>query len=179
MSKLWIGIDPGVDGAIAVFTATGLRLYDMPSAQSGKGRRIDPLALAGILAKYGQANCDVAIELVHAFPGQGVSSCFSFGHSLGVIEGVVASIGLPYELVSPVRWRKVMMADFAKAETPKERKAQSVLAASRLYPAYAEQFRGPKGGIEDGRADATLLAAYLARARGGAAVTPSGSMAAL
>jgi crossover junction endodeoxyribonuclease RuvC len=38
-------------------------------------------------------------------PGQGVSSVWTFGHSVGVIHGVVAALGLRLELVSPAKWK--------------------------------------------------------------------------
>ena len=39
-------------------------------------------------------------------PGQGVSSTFTFGHSAGVVEGVVAGAGIPLTLISPQSWKK-------------------------------------------------------------------------
>jgi crossover junction endodeoxyribonuclease RuvC len=166
-----IGIDPGLDGAIAALLPTGLgftlRIVDMPVIKAGKKRKTDIPELARLLANYAPGATHFGVELAHSYPHQGVASCFSFGHGLGVIEGILGALGHSYELVSPQRWRRVMLADFQAAATPAERKAQSVQAARRLFP--QGQFVGPRGGALDGRADATLLAEYQRRALGGAA----------
>jgi len=38
--------------------------------------------------------------------GQGVSSTFSFGHSAGVVEGLIAGMGIPYSKITPQAWKK-------------------------------------------------------------------------
>ena len=39
-------------------------------------------------------------------PKQGVTSSFNFGHSAGVIAGVLASLEIPTLMVTPQRWKK-------------------------------------------------------------------------
>jgi crossover junction endodeoxyribonuclease RuvC len=48
------------------------------------------------------------IERVFAMSGQGVTSVFSFGRSLGAIEGVIAARSIKTTLVTPQVWQKAM-----------------------------------------------------------------------
>lgn len=158
-----VGIDPGKDGAVAVIDQGGnLIVFDTPTAKTGKKREYDLRAMVELLRPY-QSATRAAIERQAAMPGQGVVSMFSTGEGYGIWLGMLAALGMAYEIVMPQRWRKIMLAGYQKAETPEQRKAQSVLHAQRLFPAHAAQFRGPRGGMLDGRADATLIAEYLRR----------------
>lgn len=103
-----IAIDPGISGCIAVLNEMDGTLIDhqhMPTVKMGKRNRVNAAALAGFLLQYkGSHHC--YIEKVGAMPGQGVASMFSFGHSAGLAEGVVAALGIPMTLVTPQTWKK-------------------------------------------------------------------------
>src|SRR5690625_585132 len=100
-----IGIDPGVSGAIAVLGADHPGLHDMPVMAKGKGnkRQVNAAALADLLSQAREIGDDtvVMLEQVGAMPGQGVSSTFGFGESLGVVRGVCGALRLPLQLVTP------------------------------------------------------------------------------
>ena len=81
-------------------------------------------------------------------PGQGVSSMFGFGVSYGILQGVIASLGIPSVLVTPQRWKKA-------AGLMGKPKDYARTLAQRLYPA-AELSRKK----DIGRADAILIARY-------------------
>ena len=88
-----IGIDPGKKGAYAVIdTDDGVRV----KAWEDEVFVQDMFALSPV--EDGQALA--VVERVGAMPGQGVTSCFSFGKSAGFIEGVLRAYSIPYELVS-------------------------------------------------------------------------------
>jgi crossover junction endodeoxyribonuclease RuvC len=103
-----ISIDPGISGCIAVLNEIDGSLIDYlhtPTIKAGKRNRVNAAALAGFLQQYkGASHC--YIEKVGAMPGQGVASMFSFGHSAGLVEGVVAALGVPMTLVTPQAWKK-------------------------------------------------------------------------
>jgi crossover junction endodeoxyribonuclease RuvC len=82
---------------------------------------------------------------------------FTMGRGLGTWEGVLAGLGIPYELVTPQRWKKALMDGMGKD------KDASRLQAIRLFPAIAGQLARKK---DDGRADALLIAEYGRRTRG-------------
>jgi hypothetical protein len=97
------------------------------------------------------------IERQHAVHGQGLASTFTIGVGYGRILGVAAALGLRRELVRSQDWQKVMLRGEAKA-SGKDLKRLYVEVAERLFPRVA--FRGPRGGLLDGKAAAALIAEY-------------------
>lgn len=153
-----IGIDPGARGAIAPLTTMGeLIIHDMPAVTIERGGKnkteIDTAALAnmlgGIIETRGRHNLLAVVEKVGAMPGQGVTSMFAFGRSVGQIEGVLAGLKIPVSYVTPQTWQKALAV-------PKG-KDGSRLRASQIMPAYAGEWRRAK---DDGRAEAALIAMW-------------------
>lgn len=147
-----IGIDPGISGAISVFSRFPSTLHDvidMPTLEVDSGktkkRHISAAGLRDILVCYPTAH--VVIEKVGAMPGQGVSSMFNFGRSAGIIEGVVAALRNPHTYVTPATWTKGVGRAAGKDA--------SRMRAMELFPDKAELFKRAK---DDGRADAALIA---------------------
>ena len=103
-----LGIDPGVSGALAFSTPHELIVEDISILKTKKGIKtqtsIDAYTLGRIIDAKAITHC--YIESVHAMPGHGVSSCFNFGKSLGIIIGVIASNFIPMTLVTPLEWKK-------------------------------------------------------------------------
>ena len=156
--KTKIGIDPGVSGAIAIVSDDGVELFDMPTApkSSGKGKEVNCGSLVPILydhrglLMYGPNAPMVYLEKVHARPRQGVTSMFSFGRSLGVVEGVLAALEIPYTFVNPQKWKRL-------AGLQGKPKDYSRTVASKLYPEVAKELTRKK---DVGRADALLIAHF-------------------
>jgi len=84
-------------------------------------------------------------------PGQGVTSVFSFGRSVGIIEGVLATMLIPVDIVTPQAWQK--------AAAVRGGKDGSRQRACELFPNYAGLFALKK---HDGRADAACMAWFAA-----------------
>lgn len=156
MIDYYIGVDPGLDGAIAVLDRDGdlVQIYDMPTVEVKVGksmkRKVAPAAIADELRMYLMSHCVAVCESVSARPGQGVTSMFGFGRSLGVVEGVLAGMSIPYELVPPATWVKHMRVSPGKGGSRQR--------AMEIWPAKAGEFKRVK---DDGRADAALIALYL------------------
>lgn len=154
---IYIGIDPGVSGAVAVLDGKIVFLYDMPTYKisSGKSTKSHVYGhdLADILRPYSGQDAAAVVEDVHAMPGQGVTSMFSFGLSTGIVHGILAALRIPYSRISPVRWKKVMMPDMGKD------KDAAVVRAVQLYPDCAPLLMKGKKKY-DGRAEALLMAHY-------------------
>jgi crossover junction endodeoxyribonuclease RuvC len=142
-----ISIDPGLTGAIAYFTNEGLLNYieDMPITAkiNGKGNQVNANLLSELFVDVDRA----IIERVHAMPGQGVTSVFSFGRSLGVIEGILAANQIPIEWITPQKWKK----HFSLLGKPKD---ASRTLAIELYPNHLDLFKRKK---DNGRSDAVLI----------------------
>jgi crossover junction endodeoxyribonuclease RuvC len=74
----------------------------MPTYMVGKSNRVNGAAVASFISKIDRA----VIELVHAMPGQGVTSMFTFGHACGTVFGVLAALEIPVSGITPQEWKK-------------------------------------------------------------------------
>lgn len=103
-----IGIDPGCSGAVVVLQSARcpepIEWLRMPTLKEGKASRVDCAELVRFLEDFD--NGHAYVEAVHAMPGQGVSSMFSFGHAAGSVIGVLTAMRIPITLVTPQRWKK-------------------------------------------------------------------------
>lgn len=161
---IYIGIDPGLSGAVGVIDEdtpdAGAKVFDTPTAlvEGEKTQRKYLIsAMVQILKPYaGQPGVLAVLENVHSMPKQGVASSFCFGEGKGMWEGILAALEIPVELVSPQRWKKAIMADQGKDKSAARFKAMA------LFPTLAEQLKLVK---HDGRAEALLMAEYGRRLR--------------
>lgn len=172
--KNYIGIDPGLTGAVAVIRGNEIKFMDAPVMQVRVGKslknELDPRGCTRLLHScIGYAECTldffVTIEKVAPMPSfsrnkegeveerrsMGATSAFNFGMGFGIWIGVCAAIGLPYELVHPQSWKRRIMPGMAGG------KDAGRVVALRLYP-HAEDHLSRKK--DHGRADALLLARY-------------------
>jgi crossover junction endodeoxyribonuclease RuvC len=103
-----LGIDPGLDGAIAILTEAGelVAIHDMPTLEDGaKGRRaVNPALFASII--YGSHATLAYCELVGPRPTDSTTGAFGFGRSRGIIEGVLAAAGIPLAMIAPPVWKR-------------------------------------------------------------------------
>lgn len=155
-----LGIDPGLTGGLAIRAKDALLYEPMPVA----GGEIDLAGLTRWLKAHRESIAIAYIEKVAAMPKQGVASTFKFGDGFGSVKGVLTALGIPYELVTPQRWMKVMHAGVKPDLTAKQR---SQLAASRVFPTAnflaTEKSKKP----HEGMVDAALIAEYGRRVLGG------------
>ena len=145
-----IGIDPGASGAIALLVSGVLiSVHDMPTVtverNKAQKRQVCPAGLSLLMQQLSPHKATV--EKVGAMPGQGVSSMFSFGRSVGIIEGVLAAKQIPVTYTTPQAWQKL-----SGAAKGKDGSRQRVM---ELFPSQAHLFARVK---DDGRADAVLIA---------------------
>lgn len=146
----YIGIDPGKSGAIAIIDgSTGVILTSV----------FGEIAYRGMLEQVDPAHSVCCLEHVGARPGQGVTSMFNFGENFGFIRGLLLAFGIPYQTVTPSKWKR----EFSVTKD----KGSSITACQRLFPRVSllanERCRVPHDGI----AEALLLAEYARRKFGG------------
>ncbi|MCC3246764.1 hypothetical protein LG047_15805 [Methylocystis sp. WRRC1] len=151
MKKI-IGIDPGLNGAIAILTETGelIEIHDMPTLHDGaKGRRaVNPALFARIIYS---AHADRAFcELVGPRPTDGTTGAFGFGRTRGVIEGVLAAACIPLEMIAPPTWKRA-----TKIAPGKENKDSARSVAISRWPSQAGLFSRK---CDCDRAEAALIA---------------------
>ena len=156
---LFCGVDPGLSGAIAFLADNGgpvpslVDVFDMPVVRREGGKtELDVRALAAIFKRYRPGL--VTVEAVHAMPGQGACSMFSFGKSFGSVLGIIAALELGCVLVSPQTWQRAVLGELPGAEG----KRKALEWAARTFPDAVLQT--PRGRLLDGRADALALAYY-------------------
>lgn len=146
-----LGIDPGLEGAIA-WRGEGhdgvFGVYDIPTMGEGSKRRVNGAQLAAWLRPYSFAGA--YLELVGARPGQGVSSMFRFGEATGTIAGVLQAVGIPIIRITPQVWKK----HYGLIGQSKE---QSRAFAVQLFPECASALSRKK---DHQRAESLLIAAY-------------------
>lgn len=158
MTKAFIGIDPGASGAIsALIVKDGIVFDHLTMEYKSKGLTgyiefIEDIKSMNHIQK-------ILVEQVHAMPGQGVSSTFTFGQRFGEILGALTALGSGYELVSPQKWMKEIGAIKPSSSKADRKKliSEKVIA---IYPETNSFIRGPKGGFKDGVADSFGIAHY-------------------
>ena len=156
-----LGIDIGASGAIALLTPAGdlVDVFDVPVLKDGpSGRRaVNAALLADIVAKSHATSAFV--EYVSARPKEGAVGAFAFGRSKGVIEGVMAALGLPISFLTPPTWKRTVGIAPGKEGSKDAARSEAI----RRWPAHAGLFARVK---DDGRAEAALIgAAGLAKQR--------------
>ena len=153
----YVGVDLGLNGAIALIQDGDVTLWDMPVFEVRKGiktkRHYDIPAIKTIMAQFKAESSLICIEDGQAMPGQGSVSMMSIGRGLGTWEGLLTGMGLPYRLVHPKTWQKGV--GFVTGNP----KGQAYEIACRLYPHL--KFKTKRGKIIDGRCDAVLIATYI------------------
>jgi hypothetical protein len=151
-----IGIDPGLSGAIAMISEDG-RIHGrvMPVLQATKTKKmVDEHEVCHILEHRRAAVKHVFIEKVQAMKGQGVSSCFNFGCGWGILRGVCVGLHLPYTLVHPQTWKKVMCKGLPNTRD------DSIIVAKRIWPGIMLKASPRSKKEHDGIADALCIAEY-------------------
>jgi crossover junction endodeoxyribonuclease RuvC len=173
-----IGVDPGKSGGLAAINKRGIvDCIPMPVSSDGL---VDSRAVAEWIrgvsapawAKDDRGNdtvdreVSVWIEDVHAMPGQGVCSMFSFGRSLGNLEGVCGALGMAVHRVRPQAWVKeagevlgcISVDCGGSGKGSAKNKGKSAVWAKRIWTT-ANLLATPRSKVaHDGMADALLIA---------------------
>lgn len=149
---IYIGIDPGKSGALATIWGGG-NVENVPFDEIAYR---DRLGYIGEIIAGGNESAVCALEKVSARPMQGVASTFEFGRNAGFIEGLLVANEIPYELVTPQRWKR----EFALLKRDKD---ASIAEARRLFPSVSLRPTERSRKDNDGMAEALLLAEFARR----------------
>lgn len=166
--KYYIGIDPGVKGCISIVDETGKFIESFFLLKNAKN--VDTVEISNTLlnlSKY-EDNCHVIIENIHAIFGSSAKGTFNFGFIAGLIEGVIATIGLPYTKVNPKIWQKEMfrgvnvitkLSTIGKTQVI-DTKKMSFLASHRIFPTVDLRRTSKCKNEDDNFSDSLLMAEY-------------------
>ena len=146
---IYIGIDPGKSGAMAV-------LYDDWGGDVVvRVIKFDCREYAQTLRDLSGQRVKACLEHVGAMPGQGVTSMFNFGQNFGYIKGLLDAFQIPYELVRPQKWKKAFGITGDKNS--------SIEVCNRLFPGVSLRRTDRCRKDDDGKAEALLMAEYARR----------------
>lgn len=152
MNQLFIGIDPGLKGGLAVLDSVGnvKVVQNMPVKASS---RIDEDSLFAFLRLFAGSLLWIALEKSQAMPKQGISSAFNYGFGSGTINGICKAVNPSrYVMVGPKTWQKTIWTD-AGSDQRLETKQRTLQAIERLFPhanlKASERCKKPHEGIVD------------------------------
>lgn len=145
-----LGLDPGINGAYALWDGFDLIVMDVPACKSsGRGREVDWIELTDTFDVLFAEVDHAYIEKVGAGPKDGRTSAFNFGYTAGAQRMVVTVRKFPVTEVTPTVWKTSMGLSSDKKK--------SLALAKQMFPRHAHLFGRSK---DDGRAEAALLAYY-------------------
>ena len=139
--SLYIGIDPGKSGAIALLDTDDMQVktYDMPGTLDEK---------MGLISAFGPVKC-CWLERPF-FPRMiGIKNAVTIAVAYGELKACLFFGGVPTFEVDPSAWKKTM-----RLSTDKN---ASRALASQYFPDCSDQWKRVK---DDGRAEAALIAYY-------------------
>jgi crossover junction endodeoxyribonuclease RuvC len=137
-----IGIDPGKSGGIAWCNAGVMQAWPMPKTEYD---------IFSMLRDMKFDDSFAYLEKVHAMPGQGVTSMFTFGQGYGFLRGCLTALKIPFEDVTPQKWMKGLSISHKRGASKAEKKNALKQKAQQLYPSMK---------IDLKIADAILLCEY-------------------
>lgn len=143
---IYIGIDPGKDGAMAMIFPDNVIAF--PFDMDGYRNALDGIQGFSKI-------CRCCLERVGAMPGQGVTSMFKFGENFGFIQGLLTAYSIPYELVTPQKWKKEFQVTGVKNS--------SIAVCRRMFPGVSLRRTDRCKTDHDGMAEALLMAEYARR----------------
>jgi hypothetical protein len=164
--KYYLGIDPGKSGAFVIIDENSNIIEKIGTPLIGK--EYDRQGIVFILTKYPYHK--IGLENPDIIFGVGKSAVASLSHCVGLIEGMMLGLKVPFILIKPKEWQKEC---WKHVKTQKkadgkgnDTKATSTMAAVNLWP--SENFKLTNKGSNsinhnDGMIDAVLVAEYVRR----------------
>jgi hypothetical protein len=161
---LYVGIDPGKDGALAWITDERdvLSFHVMPWRGTGRKAVLDATAIESILRLRADQTALVVVERPKTRPNESAHSAVHLGAQLGTLTACCESAGVSYLVVAPELWtRHICQGILPTSKTDrKARKQANVVRACELFPEFRDIAPGLNKAKESGVADALLIAEY-------------------
>lgn len=140
--RLYVGIDPGANGAIAVLDVSGMPVAQIKlkdATPHDVWRQMTETFALTDKAVY------ASIEHVRSSPQMGVVSAFSFGQTYGMLRAFLVAGAVPFTEVTPSKWQTALGCKSGGDKNITKAKAQE---------------RFPMVRVTHGNADALLIAEY-------------------
>lgn len=148
--KLFIGIDPGLNGGIAVLNKNG-------GVESVTTMPETPQDILEWLEEYSGYDCVCALEDVgRGMPGQSSKATATFARHNGHLEMALLALSIRTEKVTPQKWQKTYQLGSSKDINKRIWKNKLKAKAQQLFPSLGKR-------ITLSTCDALLLAEYARR----------------
>jgi hypothetical protein len=159
MNKLYLGIDNGISGALALIDSDSKVAWTMPMPIEKRGKTSE-VAVRCLYDELQGLSLDNNVTVVYEGPAKhskGVLALTSTHECFGCVRTVLALLGLRTHIITqPRTWQKEFWNSVAGYDT----KAESVRMAKMLWPEQ-DFLRTPKCKTPDnGITDALLIAEY-------------------
>ena len=162
--RVWVGVDPGRRGAMAMIEARVVHPADEPQDKAQAwptpmldAKRYDLQAIATWFADWKPRIDLVTVEMLHPMPPKfrGGAANFGRGESRGWFW-MLTALGIPFLPVVPQTWQRVMHVGAKGDDT----KARSIETALRIFPGVSLLPSARARKLSDGMADALCIAQY-------------------
>lgn len=151
-----VGIDPGKNGSVVSIDSDNQCSLVVHKLQFDECNILDIFLLNNFLQKE-SPDC-IYIEKIMGRGGTwGATQNFNFGMIYGQILLAVREAKIPFKMITPQSWQKVIHKGISKSIDSKKR---TLIAYKNLFPDQPIP-KGPKGGAADPNTiDAFLIAVY-------------------
>lgn len=152
-----LGIDPGLEGGLAILDGDSVILEPMPTTDAG----LDVVELSRLLAHYAPQVTRAYLEMQQLRPQQ--QGQFTIGRNFGKLEGALIINRVPYQLVRPADWSKQYAHGVTETDHNKRTKAikdSRRMIAQRLFPGIDLRKTERSTTAHDGLVDSLLIAHY-------------------
>lgn len=152
--KVFIGIDPGKSGGVAVVSREEI-------TEEHPLEEFTEKELWDWISSFDTRGTFVALERVHSFPRDGARSAFTFGVSYGQLRMALTAAKLPFDEILPQTWQKELHIPPCGKKTKAQHKKGLIARCQQLYPEHSVWTKLKKH--QAAVADAILLATLASR----------------
>jgi len=157
---LFVGIDNGLNGGIAIINnaQSVMGKWIMPVIKGNK-TEYDVNRIVEILKEVTDKRTTfVMLEKAHVRPISGKRACFMNGFGYGLMQGILSSLGMSYEIVDPKVWQKELFEGVTN-----DTKTASINFCKKKFPDIDLKATEKSSKDHDGIADALCMAVYCYR----------------
>lgn len=143
MEKIYVGLDPGIQGAMVVISGDEIFKFTFPMI----GGEYDVQGILDMFRIFDPKNTHVVIENVLALQKPMQSANWSLSRGKTILEMCCVALNIPFTMISPKMWQKEIWAGVPiqrkatgkklKSGAPKYKtltKETTLLAVKRLFP---------------------------------------------
>jgi hypothetical protein len=137
ITMIYMGVDPGVSGGIAVVDEHGscLGALKMPETDRDLWDYIDEI---GDRWTHPTAPVKAVLERAGATPQMGVTSAFTFGRGYGLLRMALIAAAIPFDVVTSHVWQKTMGCRSGGDKNVTKQRAQQLFPSVKVTHAIAD-----------------------------------------